>query len=61
MFLVIFGCSTLLNTEKKIIYLKEKNILLKNINLEIAIITFIAGILLSDPIKKLLKHWLICD
>ena len=48
-------------SEKKIIYLKEKNILLKNINLEIAIITFIAGILLSDPIKKLLKHWLICD
>lgn len=48
-------------SEREITYLKEKNIRLKNLNLIIGIVSFIAGILLSAPIKNILKQWLVGD
>lgn len=48
-------------SEREITYLKEKNIRLKNLNLIIGIVSFIAGILLSTPIKSILRQWLIGD
>lgn len=48
-------------SEREITYLKEKNIRLKNLNLIIGVVSFIAGILLSAPIKSILKQWLVGD
>lgn len=48
-------------SQREILYLKEKNIRLKNLNIVIGIISFIAGILLSSPIKNILKLWLEAD
>lgn len=45
----------LFKSRKNLEYLHEKNIRLNNINIIIGIISFIAGILLSDPIKNILK------
>lgn len=41
--------------------LTRDNIRLKNLNIVIGIISFIAGILLSSPIKSILKLWLEAD
>lgn len=48
-------------TQREILYLKERNIRLKNLNIVIGIIAFITGILLSSPIKNILKLWLEAD
>lgn len=48
-------------SQREILYLKERNIRLKNLNIIIGIISFIAGILLSSPIKSILKLWLEAD
>lgn len=39
-------------------YLKARNLRLKNVNMIVGIISFILGILLSDPIKSILKQWM---
>lgn len=39
--------------------LTKKNIRLKNMNIVVGIISFIVGLLLSDPIKNILKQWLV--
>lgn len=41
--------------------LTKKNIRLKNMNIVVGIISFIVGFLLSDPIKNILKQWLVGD
>ncbi len=46
-------------SEREITYLKEKNIRLTNLNLIIGILSFIAEILLSAPIKSILKQWFV--
>lgn len=46
----------LYKSRKNLEYLREKNVRLNNINVIIGIISFIAGILLSDPIKSILKR-----
>ncbi len=48
-------------SQREILYLKERNIRLKNLNIIIGIISFIGGILLSSPIKNILKLWLEAD
>ena len=49
-------------SEREVQYLKERNIRLKNLNIIVGTICFIigsiSGILLSAPIKNILKQWL---
>lgn len=45
-------------SERSLQYLKERNLRLVNMNIIVGIITFIAGILLSDQVKNILKQWL---
>ena len=45
-------------TERRIRYLEEKNIELKNLNIIVGVISFIIGILLSGPLKSMLRQWL---
>lgn len=49
-------------SEREVLYLKERNIRLRNLNIIVGTICFIvgsiSGILLSDPIKSILKQWL---
>lgn len=45
-------------SKRSLQYLKERNIRLVNMNINVGIITFIAGILLSDQVKNILKQWL---
>ena len=51
----------LATSEREILYLKEKNIRLKNLNIIIGIISFIAGLLLSTPARNILRQWLVSD
>lgn len=62
------GYSKYLESKKKdnrvdaeIKMLTPKNIQLKNMNIVVGIISFIVGFLLSDPIKNILKQWLVGD
>lgn len=49
-------------TERSLQYLKERNLRLKNLNIIVGLISFITGsitgILLSDPIRNILRQWL---
>lgn len=49
-------------TERSLQYLKERNLRLKNLNIIVGLISFItgsiAGFLLSDPIRNILRQWL---
>ena len=45
-------------TERRIRYLEEKNIQLKNLNIIVGLVSFIIGILLSSPLKSILRQWL---
>lgn len=49
------------NVQRELDYLKAKNIRLTNLNLIVGIISFILGILLSSPIKRILMQWLTSD
>lgn len=46
-------------SQHEILFLKERNIRLKNLNIIVGTIFFILGILLSTPIKNILKQWLV--
>lgn len=43
-------------SQREVQYLKEKNIRLKNLNIIVGMISFILGILLSSPIKNILRQ-----
>lgn len=49
-------------SERSLQYLKERNLRLKNLNIIISIISFITGsitgVLLSDPIRNILRRWM---
>lgn len=49
-------------SQRRIQYLEERNLRLKNLNILIGIASFLigslSGVLLSDPIKSMLKQWL---
>ena len=49
-------------TERDIRYLQERNIRLKNLNIIVGILSFITGsitgLLLSDPIRNILRQWM---
>lgn len=45
-------------SERSLQYLKERNLRLTNLNIIIGFLSFIAGILLSGPVKTLLSQWL---
>lgn len=49
-------------SQRRIQYLEERNLRLKNLNILIGIASFLigslSGVLLSDPIKSILKQWL---
>lgn len=51
--------------QRTIQYLEEKNLRLKNLNIIVGLVSFIigslSGILLSDPIKSILRRWLEAD
>ncbi len=45
-------------TELRIRHLEEKNVQLKNLQIIVGVISFIIGILLSSPLKSILRQWL---
>lgn len=49
-------------SQRRIQYLEERNLRLKNLNILIGIASFLigslSGVLLSDPIKSMLRQWL---
>lgn len=51
--------------QRTIQYLEEKNLRLKNLNIIVGLVSFIigslSGLLLSDPIKSILRRWLEAD
>lgn len=49
------------NVQRELDYLKAKNIRFTNLNLFVGLISFILGILLSSPIKRILMQWLTSD
>lgn len=48
-------------SERNLQYLKETNLRLVNLNILVGIVTFILGVLLSDPLKNLLRQWMSSD